>query len=315
MLNSNQQLTLIDDYKPRDIESSAIELIKYFEPLALQHDPRGYCVAVSWGKDSMVNLNLFIKAGVKFFIQWNITGIDPPELTYFGRKQAYELELKGYKIVPKYPEKSMIKLIVDHCTPPTALMRYCCDQLKEKKTLDNCNCIHSFGVRWDESPSRANGRETLEVISKSKNNIRLFNDNSENRKQFEVCMAKGVKALNPIVSWSTEDIWDYHKTEKIPYCRLYDCGFSRLGCVGCPLANKPNRLFEFKMFPEFKHYYMLAFEKMVIERKRRGVDEKRIAEGERPMPFDTASNVWNWWIERKSLPPIKSNQMYLEMEE
>ncbi|EGD47109.1 phosphoadenosine phosphosulfate reductase [Ruminiclostridium papyrosolvens DSM 2782] len=306
-----KQLSLID-IKSYDVESKSIELIKYFEPLALQHDPRGYCVAMSWGKDSMANLKLFIKAGVKFFIQWNITGIDPPELIYFGRRQAYELELKGYKVIPIHPEKSMIQMIVDHCTPPTALMRYCCDELKEKRPEINKNCIHSFGVRWDESPSRSNGREAMEVISKNKENIRLFNDNGENRKQFEVCMAKGVKALNPIISWTTEQIWDYHKAERITYCKLYDCGFDRLGCVGCPLANKPNREFEFKMFPEFKKYYMLAFEKMVVERKRRKVDEKRIAKGKKPMPFDTAKNVWNWWIERKSLPAFNPNQMYLE---
>lgn len=311
MLNSNQ-LTLLD-YKSRDVEGSAIEIIKYFEPLALQHDPRGYCVTVSWGKDSMVNLKLFIRAGVKFFVQWNITGIDPPELTYFGRKQAYELELQGYNVVPIYPEKSMIQMIVDHCTPPTALMRYCCDELKEKRPEINRNCIHSFGVRWEESPSRNNGRESLEVISKNKSNIRLFNDNDENRKQFEVCMAKGVKALNPIISWTSNDIWDYHKVEKIPYCHLYDCGFERLGCVGCPLANKPNREFEFKMFPKFKRYYMLAFEKMVIERKQRGVDEKRIAEGKKPMPFYSAESTWKWWIERKSLVPAIANQMKLDI--
>jgi len=311
-LNQNKQLKLFEKNNDVDIEMKAIEIIRYFEPVALKMDSRGYCVTVSWGKDSMANLRLFIKAGVKFFVQWNITGIDPPELTYFGRQQAYSLELQGYKVVLVYPQKPMCKMIVDHCTPPTAMMRYCCDELKEKVVRDHQNCLFSYGVRWEESPSRSNGRETMEVVSKSKKNIRLFNDNSENRRQFEVCIAKGIKALNPIISWTTEQIWEYHKEEKLPYCHLYDCGFNRLGCVGCPLAYKENREFEFKMYPRFRNYYMTAFKRMVEERKRRNIDKNRIAAGKKPMPFDTAENVWKWWLERKELPIYDPSQGELD---
>ena len=38
----------------------------------------------------------------------------------------------------------------------------------------------------------------------------------------------------PIFEWSSEDVWTYIKKYKLPYCSLYDEGFTRLGCVVCP---------------------------------------------------------------------------------
>ena len=298
----------------KDFEKDGIEIIRYFEQVALQNDPRGYCVHSSWGKDSMASIKLFERAGVKFFVQWNITGIDPPELTYFGREQAQTLEDKGITVYPVYPEKSMCQMIVDHCTPPSALMRYCCEELKERRIEENNNCLHSFGVRWEESPGRAAGRQTMEVVSKQKQNIMLFSDNHENRKQFEICIPKGIKTLNPIISWSESLIWEYHHEEKIPHCYLYECGFDRLGCVGCPLATTKKRKFEFEAYPKFKAYYIRAFERMVIERKRRGVDEKRIAKGLNPMPFDTAENTFEWWINREASDKETQLEDQTEME-
>lgn len=43
--------------------------------------------------------------------------------------------------------------------------------------------------------------------------------------------------LNPIVDWTDEDVWDFlDNIVKVPHCCLYDEGFKRIGCIGCPLA-------------------------------------------------------------------------------
>lgn len=58
-------------------------------------------------------------------------------------------------------------------------------------------------------------------------------------------------------------MWDFIRAEKIPYCRLYDEGMTRIGCVGCPLASSEKIAAEFKRWPQFEKAYLWAFERML----------------------------------------------------
>ena len=77
-------------------DDEAVRLLQYYEALALENDPRGYCVCTSEGKDSRVLGHLFRRAGVKHFYQHSITGIDPPELIYFQRSNFQQYRDAGY---------------------------------------------------------------------------------------------------------------------------------------------------------------------------------------------------------------------------
>lgn len=48
--------------------------------------------------------------------------------------------------------------------------------------------------------------------------------------------ANGLIKLNPIVDWTEEQVWDYIKTNKVPYNRLHDKGFPSVGCQPCTRA-------------------------------------------------------------------------------
>ena len=76
-------------------DDEAIKMIQYYETLAVENDPRGYCVCTSEGKDSRVLGHLFRRSGVKHFYMHSITGIDPPELIYFQRKKFQEYKDAG----------------------------------------------------------------------------------------------------------------------------------------------------------------------------------------------------------------------------
>jgi len=93
-MNTNQQLDLFRSGQP---DEEAIKLLRSYESFATKIDPRGYCVCTSEGKDSRVLGHLMRRAGVRHFYIHNITGIDPPELIYFQRRNFSDYMAGGYE--------------------------------------------------------------------------------------------------------------------------------------------------------------------------------------------------------------------------
>jgi len=44
--------------------------------------------------------------------------------------------------------------------------------------------------------------------------------------------------LNPLINWSEEDVWNFIKTNNIPYNKLHDQGYPSIGCAPCTRAVK-----------------------------------------------------------------------------
>lgn len=72
--------------------------------------------------------------------------------------------------------------------------------------------------------------------------------------------------LNPIIDWTTDEVWEFIHEYNIPYCELYDQGYKRLGCIGCPMGSVEHRLKEFEKYPKYKAAYIRAFDRMIAER-------------------------------------------------
>lgn len=148
------------------------------------------------------------------------------------------------------------------------------------------------GVRWAESVSRKNSRGVYEATAKDKaKRVILANDNDDRRKLFERCMQKRKSVCNPIIDWTDADVWDYIEAEKIPTNPLYECGFKRVGCIGCPMAGK-SRTAEFARYPKFERLYVIAFGRILQERRKR----------ELPTVWTTGIDVFHWWMEDGVLP-------------
>lgn len=49
----------------------------------------------------------------------------------------------------------------------------------------------------------------------------------------------GLLKINPLVNWSHDEVWDYIRTNHIPYNKLHDKGFASIGCQPCTRAIKP----------------------------------------------------------------------------
>lgn len=43
----------------------------------------------------------------------------------------------------------------------------------------------------------------------------------------------GLIKINPLADWEEIDVWDYIKANRVPYNKLYDCGYSSIGCAPC----------------------------------------------------------------------------------
>lgn len=214
----------------------------------------------------------------------------------------------------------MWSLIVKKKMPPTRLARYCCAILKEGSCR---NRMIATGVRWGESNARSQ-RSEFEVLGKTKNDriglndtditgqeqkpeyeqlslpgienkeeIMLMNDNGKKRKFIERCELKAKTVCNPIIEWPDKDIWDFIGSEKIKVNPLYKMGFCRVGCIGCPMADKA-RYFEFNMFPTYKRAYIHAFEKMLEALNADGTGRKT--------RWKTGEDVFAWWMEEQAVP-------------
>jgi len=46
----------------------------------------------------------------------------------------------------------------------------------------------------------------------------------------------GLIKLNPLINWSEKQVWEYIKTQGIPYNSLHDQGFPSIGCQPCTRA-------------------------------------------------------------------------------
>ena len=271
-----------------DKEQKAIERLKLASDMSLQAYDQPLIVTVSGGKDSAVLLHLAQAAGIPFIAQHNLTTADAPETVYHVKETFAALEDKGIRCTVHYPiykgaRISMWTLIPKKLFPPTRLMRYCCDVLKEQ---GGKNRMIATGTRWAESNKRKN-RAVYEKIDKIPKKRILINDNDDTRMLFENCQLKATRVCNPIIDWTDKDIWNYIASENIKINPLYKCGFYRVGCIGCPLANKQKRSFEFVKYPTYKKNYISAFNRMLLEREKAGKE----------IHWKTGNEVFSWWME------------------
>lgn len=275
-------------------EQKAIDRLRAFEP------PDGYYLAYSGGKDSDCIKILAQLAGVKFEAVHNFTTVDAPETVYYVMSQPdvridKALDGKGKQI-------TMWNLIVKKLMPPTRLARYCCSELKERGGKGR---VVITGVRWAESKNRKTNGGTIKILGRPKTTQKLAeeigadydvthqgglimnDDNDVSRRMVEQCYRTTKTIVNPIIDWTDDDVWEFLRHYGCKSNPLYECGFKRIGCIGCPMAGR-HRYIEFERYPVYKHNYIAAFDRML---KHREVLGKPANKG-----WETGLDVFRWWI-------------------
>lgn len=271
----------------KELEAKAIQRLKSFEP-----ETEPYYLCYSGGKDSDVIRILADLAGVKHDIVHNHTTVDAPETVYYVRSIP--------NIIIDYPKTSMWDLIVQKLMPPTRLVRYCCAELKERGGQGR---VKITGVRWAESKNRKESAGTIKIIGSPKatqkyadeigaeyhvtkqQGLIMNDDNDESRRMVEHCYRTTSTMVNPIVDWTDDDVWEFLNYYGCRSNPLYECGFKRIGCIGCPMASK-NRYTQFRLYPKYKNNYIKSFDRMIAERKRRNLDTV----------WQSGEEVFKWWM-------------------
>lgn len=273
-------------------ERIAIERLKAFEP----DEP--YYLCYSGGKDSDVIRILAQLAGVKHELHHNLTSVDAPEtVRYIKSIPDMHIDIPHDKDGNRV---SMWSLIAKKGMPPTRVMRYCCSELKEKGGEGK---LKITGVRAAESVSRQKNAGMVKIIGKPKTTqkfaenvgaeydlnlkggIVMNMDNGPNRRVVEHCYRTTNTMINPIIDWTDSDVWTFLKHYGCASNPLYQCGNSRIGCIGCPMQSNKVRLSAFEKYPKYKQLYISAFDRMLTAN----------ADKDYKYNWKTGANVFNWW--------------------
>lgn len=93
--------------------------------------------------------------------------------------------------------------------------------------------------------------------------------------------------INPIIDWTEDEVWEFLHHYGCYGNPLYQCGKSRIGCIGCPMQGKKGMRRDFRKYPKYYHNYIRAFDKMI----------KAInVSGRKTTAWSSGEEVMRWWV-------------------
>lgn len=159
------------------------------------------------------------------------------------------------------------------------------------------------GVRWAESSRRKKSHGEVTIMDKtlkdiaeqeyshiaykvtSQGGIALPLDNRENAQMVEQCYRTRSTTVNPIIDWTDDEVWEFLHEYDVLYCELYDKGYTRLGCIGCPMAGAKRQREEFEKYPKYKNLYLKSFDKLV-----------EVLSDKKKCKWQNGQDVMDWWL-------------------
>lgn len=254
----------------------SVELLQKAEKIALSYDAeQGYYLAFSGGKDSQALYHMAQLAGVKFQGHMNLTSVDPPEVIRFVKKNYPEVELIK-------PKKSIFQIAIERKILPTMRVRWCCEEYKE---MAGAGKVTLIGIRKAESARRAK-RNEVEISSrkfsgdldgldeyrqeqKAKRARRKSKEqgvnitNADKEKTLGCIHGKESLLISPIIHWTEQDVWEFlNDVVSVSHCSLYDEGWHRIGCIGCPMSSFKQKTLENERYPHVKRGWLRAIKKI-----------------------------------------------------
>ena len=234
-IDIERMCTLNEDLLSVIEDSTVKKIVKEYEKFRDKLDI--FHVAFSGGKDSAVLLDLVKKALPRdsFVVIFGDTGMEFPdtyEAVNHTKKECEEDETPFYISRSHFDPMDSWKLF----GPPARVLRWCCSvhkstpqtlKMREITGKDDYIGMDFVGVRAHESIARS--RYDYENFGKKQ---------------------RGQYSFNPILEWTSAEIWLYIFYNNLYINETYKKGNSRAGCLFCPMGGGASDFFRRNAYTE-----------------------------------------------------------------
>ncbi len=233
-------------------------------------------VALSGGKDSIVVLDICRKAlpDSSYVVIFGDTKMEFPD-TYAAidkiEQDCLENNIEFYRAASHFEPEESWKLF----GPPSRVLRWCCTvhkstpqviKMREITGKSDYVGLAFVGVRKHESVARSR-----------------YDEENYGKKQ------KGQYSHNPILEWTSAEVWLYIYAHNLIVNEAYKKGNSRAGCLFCPLSKGKSESFRYACYSkEINKFIDLMKENIEVDDIESYISEDR-------------------WTERKNGRDLKNN--------
>ena len=194
-------------------ESSAAELVSW----AVKTHGNAFAISNSFQKEDMVLVDLASRAGGSF----RVFTLDTGRL----HEETYQMmetvrERYGVRVEPAFPDRDEVERMVSERGPnlfysSVDARKFCCEVRKvrplERKLAEFR--VWAAGLRREQTQARAGIHKVEEAGGRIK--------------------------LNPLADWTSAQVEEYTRANRVPVHPLYARGFPSIGCAPCTRAVEP----------------------------------------------------------------------------
>jgi len=200
-----------------DLAGKTRELIENLRRIERTQSPTAF--ACSFGAEDMVVLDAIAKSARRIEVFTLDTGRLPEETHALLEtvRNKYPIAIRTY-----FPDAIAVQMWVEQNGPngfyrSIAQRQQCCHIRKVEPLKRALVGKKSWitGLRREQSAAR----QTLELEAWDE--------------------ANGLLKINPLLDWTTEDVWAYIRTNDVPYNALHDRAYPSIGCAPCTRAVHP----------------------------------------------------------------------------
>lgn len=181
---------------------------------------RNVALSSSFQADGMVVLDIASRLGLELRVITVDTGRLPPETHELidEVRERYSIEIET-----QFPDQTELSdLVTKFGANPfyrSVSLRLMCCEVRKSHPVDTA----LSGLDAWITGLRRNQIETRQSIKK----IEIDDAHS------------GIVKINPLADWNDTTVWDYIKANEVPYNRLYDMGYTSIGCSPCTRPVEP----------------------------------------------------------------------------